>query len=288
MAIDYSNYETNKTFYNGSDKKIGINIQGEKYMIKFRKKEGQNKHFNHISEYLGSHIFSILGIKSQEAYLGYYKGEEVVLIKDFNEEGSFFVPFDELSDLLLDEEDFSFEYSFEDVIKFIKDNNKIENKEKIIDTLWEVYIVDALIANSDRHGNNWGFIKKNNKHSLAPIFDNDYSLFPKLTDENRIKEILESEEELNRKVYEIPLSPIKLDGKNSLYYDVISSLRYKECNKALKRIVERIDLDKIYTLIDNVEFASNIRKDFYKKIIKERYEKILLASYVRLVGENNE
>lgn len=287
MAKDYSKYEVNKKFYNGSDKKIGITINDEDYIIKFRKKAGNEYCYNHVSEYLGSHIFSILGIDSQEAFLGYYNGEEVVLIKDFNKEGSFFVPFDELSDLSLDEEGEAFEYSFESVIKAIRENKKMVNVEKTIETLWEIYIVDALIANPERHGNNWGFIKTNDKHVLAPVFDNDSSLFSKIEDENRIKTILEDENELKRKIYEVPISPIKIDGKNSLYYDVISSLRYEECNAALKRIVERIDLEKIYTLIDNVDFVSDLRKKFYKTIIKERYEKILLVSYKKMVGENN-
>ena len=288
MAIDYSDYEVNNKFYNGVDKKIGIKIHGDNYIVKFRKNGDNGQQFNHVSEYLGSHIFSILGINAQEAYLGYYKGEEVVLLKDFNEEGSFFVPFDELSDLVLDEEEGSFEYSFEDVIRVVKENDKIADVKKTIETLWEVYIVDALIANSDRHGNNWGFIKRDDKHTLSPIFDNDSSLFSNLTDENRIKFLLENEEERMRKIYQIPISPIKLEGKNSLYYDVISSLRYEECNKALKRIVERIDLEKIYTLVDSVEFISDDRKKFYKTIIKERYEKILLATYNKMVGGTNE
>lgn len=286
MALDYSNYEINNKFYGGNDKKIGICIQGENYIVKFRKKGGQKEQFNHISEYIGSHIFSILGIKAQEAYLGYYKGEEVVLIKDFNEEGSFFVPFDELSDLVLDD-DKNFEYSFEQVIELIRNNPKMKDVNRTIETLWEIYIVDALIANSDRHGNNWGFIKKENKHDLAPIFDNDSCLFPKIDSEERMKEILNSREELDRKIYDIPISPIKIDGKNSLYYEVISSLRYEECNKALKRIVGRMDLEKIYTLIDSIEFISKTRKTFYKTIIKERYEKILLATYIKMVGEND-
>ena len=288
MAIDYSNYEVNNKFYNGVDKKIGICIHGENYLIKFRKNEGINKGYNHVSEYLGSHIFSILGIEAQEAFLGKYKGEEVVLIKDFNKEGSFFVPFNELSDAYLDEDDGVFEYSFEDVIKLIKENEKIVDVKKTVETLWEVYIVDALIANADRHGNNWGFIKKEGRHTLAPIFDNDHSLYSKLDDEKRIKEILKDENEINKKVYEGPVSPIKLDGKHSIYYEVISSLRYEECNEALKRIVERMDLDKIYTLIDSVEFITSLRKQFYKTMIKERFEKILLAAYKKLVGENNE
>lgn len=287
MILDYSSYEINNKFYNGKERKLGIVVHEEKYIIKFQRKVGQKKHFNHVSEYLGSHIFSLLGVKAQDAFLGRYKGEEVVLIKDFNEEGAFFVPFNELSDLTLDDNE-EFEYSFEDVIKLIKNNEKIDDIQKTVDTLWDIYIIDALIANADRHGNNWGFIKKDNIHTLAPIYANDSSLFSDLEDEETILKILNNQEEINRKVYELPISPIKLDGKNSLYYDVISSLKYEECNKALKRVVERIDLDKIYTLIESVDLVSGVRKRFYKRIIKERYEKILLDSYKKLVGGKHE
>ena len=32
--------------------------------------------------------------------------------------------------------------------------------------------MDALLGNFDRHGANWGFIKEDNKYTIAPIFDN--------------------------------------------------------------------------------------------------------------------
>lgn len=53
--------------------------------MKFRKKTQFEKRNNHIFEYLGCIIFGSLGMKVQEAYLGTYKGEEVVVIKDFVE-----------------------------------------------------------------------------------------------------------------------------------------------------------------------------------------------------------
>lgn len=52
---------------------------------------------------------------------------------------------------------------------------------------------------------------------------------------------------------------------------------------ALVRIVERIDFDKINKLIDSVENISEKRKEFYKTILEQRYEKILLNSYKELM-----
>ncbi|MFR7404828.1 MAG: HipA domain-containing protein [Coriobacteriaceae bacterium] len=47
-----------------------------------------------------------------------------------------------------------------------------------ISMFWEMFIVDALLGNFDRHGMNWGFIKRDNAYALAPVFDNRSCLFP--------------------------------------------------------------------------------------------------------------
>ena len=38
-----------------------------------------------------------------------------------------------------------------------------------------------------------------------------------------------------------------------------------------KRVFPKINMDKIKKFIDNIECISNIRKDFYKKMIEQRY-----------------
>ncbi len=57
-----------------------------------------------------------------------------------------------------------------------------------------MFVVDALIANFDRHGYNWGFTKGSSGHKLAPIYDNGSSLFPRLQEED-IERILNDIEE---------------------------------------------------------------------------------------------
>ena len=164
----------------------------------------------------------------------------------------------------------------------LQDNVKLTDVEQTIDLFWDMFIIDALIANFDRHGSNWGFIKKDNKYRLSPVFDNGSSLFPQLNTDEKIQKILENEYEINRRIYEFPTSQVQYNGQKSSYYAIISSLAFEECNHALVRIVQRVDLDKINKLIDTVENISEIRKEFYKTIIKQRYEKILLEPYNRL------
>jgi len=59
-------------------------------------------------------------------------------------------------------------------------------------------------------------------------------------------------------------------------------LKNPDCNEALKRIVPLIDMNKIYQIIDETDYISDIRKEFYKRIINERYTKILKAAYDKL------
>ena len=259
-------------------------IAEKPYLVKFQKNSREGLRFNHVSEYLGSHIFSLLGVETQETFLGMYKNENVVVIQDFLGEDEVFVPFNGVGDSSLEQDKEKYQYSYEDIIGMLRDNVKLTDVEQTIDLFWDMFIIDALIANFDRHGSNWGFIKKDNKYRLSPIFDNGSSLFPQLNTDEKIDAVLGNQEEIDMRIYKFPTSQVKYQGKKSSYYEIISSLAFEECNNALVRIVKRVDMNKIDKLIDSVENISERRKEFYKIILKQRYEKILLKSYYDLVA----
>lgn len=84
------------------------------------------------------------------------------------------------------------------------------------------------------------------------MFDNGFCLFPNLTNEDEMIFILNNQDELNKRIFKFPTSQIKLNGRKSSYFEIISSLRYKECNEALTRIFPRINMNDIFNLIDNI------------------------------------
>jgi len=49
-------------------------------------------------------------------------------------------------------------------------------------------------------------------------------------------------------------------------------MKNEECNIAIKKLFININMDRINKFIDNVECMSKIRKDFYKKILANRYQ----------------
>lgn len=280
--MDYSIYEISNINYGGSERKIGIKIENEYYMIKFQKKTAFGKRNNHISEYLGSQIFNMLGVNAQETILGTFKDENVVVCKDFNIDGYQFVPFNDVGESTIEEDKEKYQYSYEDIMSLLLLNKKITNVEDVVSSFWEIYIIDALLDNFDRHGNNWGFLKKNNKYEMAPVFDNGSCLFPNMINEDEMIYIMNSKEETAKRVYSFPTSQIKLNGKKSSYYDVINSLVYKECNEALIKIFKRINIKDIFNLIDDIKSISEVHKSFYKYMLNERYEKIIKESYNKL------
>lgn len=283
--MDFSKYKRSNRYYGGSERKLGILIGESEYMLKFQKVTPFGVRYNHISEYLGSRIFELLGFPVQEVYLGTYEGEPVVACKNFIGPGEQFVPFNDVGESTLDQDKEIYQYSYEDIMQMLSDNTKLTDVKETISLFWDMFIVDALLGNFDRHGSNWGFIKKDNKYRLAPIFDNGSCLFPSMTEEDIMLKILESPEETEKRVYEFPTSQIKLHGKKSSYHEVIHSLAFPECNAALVRINEHLDLGQIMELLDKTEGISEIHREFYRHMILERYNKIIKASYDKLRAE---
>ena len=67
-------------------------------------------------------------------------------------------------------------------------------------------------------------------------------------------------------------SCIKENGKKINYMTYIKQMKNEECNKAINRVWKNINIDEIDKFIDEIECMSNVRKNFYKKIINIRYE----------------
>lgn len=279
---DFSKHAICSKYYSGSERKVGIKIKNDEYILKFQKETPFGLRFNHILEYLGSHIFQLLSIPVQETSLGIYRGEQVVACKNFIPNDAIFVPFNDVGESTLDNDKSLYTYEYEAIMQMLEYNSKLENLEETIRAFWDMYIVDALIANFDRHGTNWGFLKYKNKYTMSPIFDNGSSLYPQLVDEEEMKQIINSEDETNKRVFKFPTSQIKIDGNKSSYYEVISSLRYSECNEALIRIMNKLDIEIINNLINDTPFITETHKDLYKHLLKARYEKILEVSYIKL------
>lgn len=276
---DYTMYEKTPVMFSGAERKFEIIIEGHRYIVKFQKNSEVGLTFNHVSEYLGSHIFQTIGIPVQETFLGTYGGENVVVMKNFLDQEDMLVAFNGVGESSLERDKELYQYTYEDITAMLQENMKSTNATETIERFWDMFIVDALNGNFDRHGSNWGFIKRNNQYRIAPVYDNGSSLYPKLNTDEKLAEVLASEEEIDQRIYKFPTSHIKVKNRKSSYFEVISSRQFEACNEALKRIVPRVDLARINTIIDDIEGISELRKTFYKVMLQQRFEKILMYTY---------
>lgn len=285
--MDFSRYPRSGKYYGGTEKKIGISIKGIPYMLKFQKKTPFGNRNNHLSEYIGCHIFEYLGFEVQETFLGTYKGENVVACRDFNVGDVQFVPFNDVGESSLDQDKETYQYDYNDIVLMLEENAKLTDVKYSIEFFWKMYIVDAFLGNFDRHGGNWGFMKEHEKYRMAPIFDNGSCLFPNLIRDEDMQDIIVSEEETKNRIYRFPTSQIKLNGKKSSYYDVIHSLKFEECCRALEDIYCRINMEDIYKIIDQIDILSETQRRFYKHMLDNRYQLIIKDSYNRWKGKQN-
>ena len=274
--IDFTNAMEEFNNYKGSEKKKTLIYNNKKYLVKFpdpiREKNKNISYINNaFSEYVGSNIFKICGFETQNTILGKYKYKEkekiVCACEDFTDDEHILYEFENLA--LSTNPDKKIETELSDIMEVIEENkmiNTIETKEKF----WEMFVIDSLIGNTDRHNGNWGFLlnKKTGKVSFSPIYDCGSCLNPMLEDEE-LKKMNETElKNLAINCY----SCIKENGKKINYMSYIKQRKNSECNNAIKRIFSNIDINKIIEFIDKIETMSKVRKEFYKSIINCRYE----------------
>ncbi len=268
--------------YRGSEKKKTLIYNNKKYLVKFpdpiREKNKNISYINNaFSEYIGSNIFKIVGFKTQNTILGKYKYNEkekiVCACEDFTDNENMLYEFENLA--LSTNPDKKIETELNDIMEVIEESKMIcaeETKQKF----WDMFVIDSLIGNTDRHNGNWGFIlnKNTGKVSFSPIYDCGSALNPMIED-IEIQKINQTElKNLSINCY----SCLKENGKKINYMTFIKQMKNEECNNAIKRIFLNINIDEINKFIDNVEAISKTRKDFYKNIITNRF-KILKEVY---------
>lgn len=99
--------------------------------------------------------------------------------------------------------------------------------------------------------------------------------------------ILENIGERNTRIYNRPVSALKIDDKKINYYSYISSMENEDLNNALLRIVPRINEDAVKKLVDATPVLSDLQKDFYKTMLIQRKQIILDETYKKIL-ENAE
>ena len=163
--IDFTNAVEEFNNYKGSEKKKTLIYNKKKYLVKFpdpiRKKNKNISYINNaFSEYVGSNIFKICGFEVQNTILCKYKykGKEKIVCacEDFTDNNNVLYEFENL--VLSTNPDKKIETEVKDIIEVIEESKNLINTEETKKYFWDMFIIDSIIGNTDRHNGNWGFL----------------------------------------------------------------------------------------------------------------------------------
>lgn len=281
--IDFTDAMEELNNYKGSEKKKTLIYDGKKYLVKFpdpvREKNKNISYINNaFSEYVGSNVFRICGFRAQNTLLGTYtyNGKEKIVCacEDFTDENHVLYEFENLA--LSANPDKKIETELSDIMEVIDSLEKISKlsiKDDVKKKFWDMFVVDSIIGNTDRHNGNWGILvdTQNNCANFAPIYDCGSCLNPMLEDHGLEK--LNNAEIKNLAVNSY--SCLKENGKKINYMQYIQDCKEnknKDCNEAIIRIFPQVNIEEINKFIMEIPCISNTRKNFYKEIINFRYE----------------
>ena len=287
-VIDFTNSIEKVCGYGGSEKKKKIIYNGEVYLLKFPDPiiEKSLLYKNNVfSTYIGCKIFDSVNIPVQKVILGIYnekkneiKQKVVVACKDFTSEKQKLVEFSSLANSITGV-DKKFTTKIEDIYEVFNNLNYDFDKKIMIENFWNMFVVDTLIGNTDRHLSNFGVIDDGKTLKFAPVYDCGSALHPLLTDE-KINYLLNNESEFKNVTYSI--YPVYTYENKKITYSEFYKKDISDLNDALLRIYPRIEMNKIYDIIDNTMYLSLERKEFLKKSVTIRKEKILDVAYKKL------
>lgn len=302
---DLSQYAKDRWgLYGGlSGSKYGILIDGVRWMVKFPENTkhfpGREKRNHHIpsytsspvSEYIGSKIYESLGIPVHETMLGYRDGKIVVACRDFDPYRAM-IDYGKIKNAVT-ENDANLTGSsdrhgevLEDVLTVMETSDILKDMPNVKERFWDMFVIDAFIRNNDRNNGNWGvFINGDGTISLAPVFDNGNALFNKRNPSVAGRRLY-NEADIVQDTLETGVSFFTdQKGKHLHPFLYIESMKNKECNAAVLRFAERVDMGKVRKIVDDIpetaygiEVITSVQKEYYKKMFEIICERSILPT----------
>ena len=271
--------------YNGANgKKIAVSYKDEVWILKFpndvRERPNEQSYSNScFSEYVGCTIYRLLGIPVQETLLGTFvngRTKVVCACKDFTKPGLRLFDFCSIKNTVLESGSGGTGTELNDVLEAI-DQQQFMDSFVVRCRFWQMFVVDALLGNFDRHNGNWGFLVDENSGmtELAPVFDCGSCLLPQ-ADETIMTRCLENEDELNARIYSFPSSMLKIEGKKINYLEFLTNCRDEQLLAILRELrpaIQALDFERI---IAETPYMTDLQRRFLTRYLNARRE-ILFA-----------
>lgn len=309
IDLDHCEYSNRHGSYGGqAGFKDGILWDGAYWIIKYPKSTTGMQRVGELayttaplSEYIGSHIYQMLGFETHETILVYRHGKVAVACRDFRKDDELLLELrtirNAVNEKLVEELEQRFNIesvhiiNLEELLLQVRHNDILSGVDGVKERFWGMVVVDAWINNNDRNNGNWGILRRNGIDRLAPVFDNGGSFSGKTPDsilrrwiekgsiaDSALNTITSFEYEGNpltvRKLFEIVCM------RESDFMEALIRI-VPEIGKILPEI-ERMINDIPITYRDALPVCSEERKEVYKQSLRYRYEEILLPAYEKI------
>lgn len=288
--VDFTGCPVKLKAYSGANgSKIAISYAGVDWLLKFpshaRHNSGMSYCNSSVCEHIGSRIFELAGVPSQQTVLGTYRTAQreymAVACKDFTADPRCdLYDFGSIKNTVIDSPTGGGSTELGSLVRSFTEQSYLDPDE-VEGRFWEMFVVDALIGNWDRHNGNWGVLRDlaTDEMSLAPVYDCGSSLFPE-ADADTMREVIAGGRALDARVYDFPTSSIKKDGKRIGYFDFMTKRlnEFPALADAVERVVPRIDMSEVCRLVDETPCIDSLQREFYKAILSARKERILDTS----------
>lgn len=290
------NSELNGTYVGHSGDKEGITFSGDNWMVKYPRTRALCD-TSYLSEYLGSHIYSILGYDVHEVNIAYYKNRVVSMCRDITGQSLHLATIESVKNTDSDRISYLLDRDFnssslvdiDDTFLHFKYNTVLSTIPKIKNRFWDQVIVDGFLGNTGRTYTDWGVLRDRDGYKLAPIFSNGHAFFPEMSDEQ-----IESQLTLKDKISIDSIDFLTNYSREDMTLSFCDLLDIDDIDLKLSIIknVQAIqnNMSKIEVLIDDVPeeyfgkiICSAARKEYYKLILKKRLELILLPAYDSII-----
>lgn len=215
------------------------------------------------NELIAEKIANRLGIKCCHYFLGSYLGKDGV-ISEYFEDSKYISMCDYLQEKY--KEEVEERSDLEDIWYAFYSDFQEDTVKKLMKELINIFIFDILIANPDRHNENYGLILDGENTHFAPIFDNEKALSPISYKEGYYS--------LEIEVYDPQANYSQIYNRNILYNFLdISDESYHELLKEKLEIISEESINEIFTELasEGVEIEQPI-----KVLIQKRFADNLL------------
>lgn len=298
----YRTNERNGMYGGKAGDKEGITIDGKYWIVKYPKStkgmKGNNGSYTTapLSEYIGSHIYQILGIEAHDTILGIRNDTLVVACKDFCKTEGALREIRTLKNIYnktisekiknsLSSTSPSHFVDAEDVLVHLHHNPILTQVPAIEKRFWEQFLIDMLINNNDRNNGNWGLLYEDGQYRLAPVFDNGAAFYNKATEEKLLS--ISTNDVLMQQSISSSISIYRFNGHRIHGKDLtnIENVNYYQTAielipKIYDKMGECVDfIQGIPEQINGIEVCSSVRGQVYLKSMQMKLEQFLEPVY---------